>query len=206
PSPPGAQGRFSEDCVTLNIWTPARMANAHLPVLVSLPGGGFVAGSSSLSLYDGERLARENVVVVTINYRLGVLGFLAHPELSKESPQGISGNYALLDMVAALQWIQRNIAAFGGDPRNVTIWGESAGATSVALLMVVPQAAGLFHKAIMNSPWSMYYPVNLLREARGARVSAETRGEAFGSLATLRAKSADDLVQNTLSIAPAATI
>jgi para-nitrobenzyl esterase len=199
--------RMGEDCLTVNLWTPARTASARLPVLVSIPGGGFIAGSSALGLYDGERLARENVVVVTINYRLGVFGFLAHPELSKESPQGISGNYALLDMVAALQWVHRNIAAFGGDPGNVTIWGESAGATAVALLLVVPQAEGLFHKAIMNSPWSMDYPVGRLREARGARVSAETRGETLGTLATLRAKSADELVQITLSsAAPAATI
>jgi len=158
--------RIGEDCLTVNVWTPARTANARLPVLVSIPGGGFIAGSSALGVYDGERLARENVVVVTINYRLAIFGFLAHPELSKESPQGLSGNYGLLDMVAALQWIHRNVAAFGGDPDNVTIWGESAGATAVALLLVVPRAEGLFHKAIMNSPWSMYYPISRLREAR----------------------------------------
>jgi para-nitrobenzyl esterase len=207
PSAALSKDRQGEDCLTLNIWTPAHSANARLPVLFSIPGGGFIAGSSAVSLYDGERLARENVVVVTINYRLGIFGFLAHPQLSRESPQGISGNYTLLDMVAALQWVQRNIASFGGDPGNVTIWGESAGASSVALLMVVPQAAGLFHKAIMNSPWSMYYPISRLREARGARVPAETRGEAVGSLAALRAKSADELMQITLSTAgPAASI
>jgi len=205
PQPTGPKDRMSEDCLTLNIWTPARTANARLPVLVSIPGGGFVAGSSSLSLYDGERLARENVVIVTINYRLGALGFLAHPELSRESAQGISGNYALLDMVAALQWVQRNVAAFGGDPSNVTIWGESAGASAVALLLVVPQSEGLFHKAIMNSPWSMYYPISRLREGRGQRPSAEERGAALGSLASLRAKSTDELLQ-IVSAAPAASI
>ena len=207
PSVALSKDRLGEDCLTVNVWTPARTAKARLPVLVSIPGGGFIAGSSALPLYDGERLARENVVVVSINYRLGIFGFLTHPQLSKESPQGISGNYALLDMVAALQWVHRNIAAFGGDPGNVTIWGESAGATAVALLLVVPQSEGLFHKAIMNSPWSMEYPIGRLREARGARVSAETRGEKLGSLAALRAKSPDELVQITLSsAAPAATI
>ena len=184
--------RIGEDCLTINVWTPARASSARLPVLVSIPGGGFVAGSSSLTLYDGERLARENVIVVSFNYRLGILGFLAHPELSKESSQGISGNYALLDMVAALQWVQRNIAAFGGDPTNVTIWGESAGGSAVALLLVTPQATGLFHKAIMNSAWTMYYPISRLR---GARASAEEQGAALGSIAALRAKSADEMVQ-----------
>jgi para-nitrobenzyl esterase len=140
-------------------------------------------------LYDGERLAREGVVVVSFNYRLGVLGFLAHPELSKESPQAVSGNYALLDILAALQWIQRNVAAFGGDPSNVTIWGESAGASAVSLLMVMPQAQGLFHKAIMNSAWSLYYPIHRLRS------SAEEQGAAMGSLSSLRAKSVEELLQ-----------
>jgi para-nitrobenzyl esterase len=196
--------RIGEDCLTINVWTPAHAANARLPVLVSIFGGGFVAGSGSLSLYDAERLALQDVVVVTFNYRVGIFGFLAHPELSKESPQGTSGNYALLDMVAALQWVQRNIAAFGGDAGNVTIWGESAGGTAVGHLLVVPQAQGLFHKAIMNSPWSMYYPINRLREARGTRPSAEERGAAFGSLAALRAKSADELMQLSMSALPAA--
>ena len=191
PQPAGAapKDRIGEDCLTINVWTPARKANARLPVLVSIPGGGFVAGTSALTLYDGERLAREDVIVVSFNYRLGILGFLAHPELSKESPQAISGNYALLDMLAALQWVQRNIAAFGGDPANVTIWGESAGGAAVGLLLVMPQAEGLFHKAIMNSAWSMYYPVRRLRSA------AEEQGAALGSIASLRAKSVDELVQ-----------
>jgi para-nitrobenzyl esterase len=199
--------RIGEDCLTVNVWTGAHAANAHLPVLVSIPGGGFVAGSSALSIYDAERLAQESMVVVSFNYRMGIFGLLAHPELSQESPQGISGNYALLDMVAALQWVQRNIAAFGGDPANVTLWGESAGGTAVGLLLVVPQAAGLFHKAIMNSPWSMFYPMGRLREARGARSSAESRGAALGSLAALRAKSMDELLELSLrSAAAAATI
>jgi len=209
PQPPAVlpKERIGEDCLTINVWTGARAANARLPVLVSVPGGGFVGGSSALSLYDAERLARENVVVVSFNYRMGIFGFLAHPELSKESPQGISGNYALLDMVAALQWVQRNIAAFGGDPANVTLWGESAGGSAVSLLLVVPQAAGLFHKAIISSPWSMFYPISRLREAQGERSSAESRGAAHGSLATLRAKSMDELLQiSMISVAATVTV
>jgi para-nitrobenzyl esterase len=189
PTSPALKDRFGEDCLTINVWTPARAASARLPVLVSIPGGGFVAGSGGLTLTDGERLARENVVVVSFNYRLGIFGFLAHPELSKESPQGVSGNYALLDMLAALQWVQRNVAAFGGDPTNVTLWGESAGGASVALLLVMPQAKDLFHRAIMNSPWSMYYPVGRVHSA------PEAQGGALGTLAALRAKSADELVR-----------
>jgi len=205
PQPPLAlpKERIGEDCLTVNVWTAAHAANARLPVLVSIPGGGFLGGSSALSLYDAERLARENVVVVGFNYRMGIFGFLAHPELSKESPQGISGNYALLDMVAALQWVQRNIAAFGGDPGNVTLWGESAGGTAVSVLLVVPQAAGLFHKAIISSPWSMFYPISRLREAQGERPSAESRGAALGSVAALRAKSMDELLQISMSSAAA---
>jgi para-nitrobenzyl esterase len=195
PAMAGAKERIGEDCLTINVWTPARTAGARLPVLVSIPGGGFVAGSSALTLTDGERLARENVVVVSFNYRLGIFGFLAHPQLSQESPQAVSGNYALLDMVAALQWVQRNIAALGGDPGDVTIWGESAGGAAVGLLLVVPQAEGLFHKAIMNSAWSMYHPIGRLREGRAGRSSAESQGAALGSIAALRAKSADELLQ-----------
>ena len=206
PQPPVAipKERIGEDCLSINVWTPARSATARLPVLVSIFGGGFVAGSSALTLYDGERLAREDVIVVSFNYRVGIFGFLAHPELSQESPQGISGNYALLDMVAALQWVKRNIAAFGGDPANVTIWGESAGGSAVSLLLVVPEADGLFHKAIMNSPWSMYYPVGHLREARGARPSAEERGAALGTITDLRAKSVDEVMQLAAGSFPAA--
>jgi para-nitrobenzyl esterase len=207
PQPPAAvtKERMGEDCLTVNVWTDARAANARLPVLVSIPGGGFIGGSSALSLYDAERLARKNVVVVSFNYRMGIFGFLAHPQLSKESPQGVSGNYALLDMVAALQWVQRNIAVFGGDPANVTIWGESAGGTAVGLLLVVPQAAGLFHKAILSSPWSLSYPISRLREAQGDRPSAESRGAALGALAALRAKSVDELLQLSMNTVMAAS-
>ena len=121
----------SEDCLFLNVWTPAASAGKKLPVMVWIHGGGFQAGSGSEPRQDGEQLAKLGVVVVNINYRLGVFGFLAHPELTQESGHNASGNYGLLDQVAALRWVQRNIAAFGGDPKNVTIFGESAGSFSV---------------------------------------------------------------------------
>ena len=139
----------SEDCLYLNIWTPA--AGAKLPVMVWIPGGGFTQESASIPLYWGDTLARKGVIVVTINYRVGAFGFFAHPELTKESAHRTSGNYGLLDQIAALQWIQRNIAAFGGDPSRVTIWGQSAGSMSVNLLMASPLAHGLFQRAIGES-------------------------------------------------------
>jgi len=124
----------SEDCLYLNIWTPAKSAHQHLPVIVWIYGGGYINGSASMPLYWGDRLARKGVIVVTIAYRLGPLGFLALPELTRESPQHSSGNYGLMDQIAALQWIQRNIAAFGGDPKCVTIAGQSSGSISVSIL------------------------------------------------------------------------
>ena len=141
----------SEDCLFLNIWVPADHVDAGFPVMVWIHGGGFMFGSSSLPLYDGEALARAGVVVVTVNYRLGLLGFFAHPALTAESPNGASGNQGLHDQVAALQWVRDNIAAFGGDPSNVTIFGESAGSISVCYLAATPLADGLFQKAIGQS-------------------------------------------------------
>jgi para-nitrobenzyl esterase len=141
----------SEDCLFVNVWTPATRANERLPVMVWIHGGGFTAGTPAEKLYDGEWMARKGVVVVSIGYRLGVFGFLAHPELSAEGDRRVSGNYGLLDMIAGLQWVQRNIAAFGGDPRHVTIFGESAGAIAVSQLCASPLAKGLFHAAISQS-------------------------------------------------------
>jgi len=143
--------RQSEDCLYLNVWTPARESSDRLPVMVWIHGGGLTSGSASQPLYDGTRMAKKGVVVVTINYRLGPLGFLAHPELSKESPYGASGNYGILDQIAALKWIQKNIARFGGDPDRVTIFGESAGSRSVCALVASPLAKTLFHRAIGQS-------------------------------------------------------
>jgi para-nitrobenzyl esterase len=143
--------KTSEDCLGLNIWTPANHGNEKLAVMVFLYGGHFTNGSSAPRLYWGDSLARKGVVVVTFNYRLGVMGFLAHPDLSAESPQHVSGNYALLDCIAALAWVKDNIAAFGGDPANVTLFGQSAGAYLASELMASPLAKGLFIRVIAMS-------------------------------------------------------
>lgn len=141
----------SEDCLYLNIWTPARTTNEKIPVFVWIYGGGFSFGMSSDPIFDGRYLAKKGIIVVTIAYRVGQLGFLAHPELSLESPNKVSSNYGLLDQIAALKWIKQNISAFGGDPDKVTIAGESAGGISVSMLAASPVAKGLFHGAISQS-------------------------------------------------------
>ena len=142
----------NEDCLTINVWTAARSLHSHQPVMVFIYGGAFIGGSAAYPLYDGARLAARGVVVVSFNYRVGIFGFLAHPMLSAESPQHTSGNDGLLDQIAALKWVQTNIAAFGGDPTRVTVFGESAGAVSVAVLMTSPLTQGLFSQAILQSP------------------------------------------------------
>lgn len=153
PGPVQASGEqneeFSEDCLYLNVWSPAKSSKDRLPVLVWIYGGGFAMGSSAFN--DGAELARKGVVLVSFNYRVGQMGFFAHPELSAESPAGVSGNYGILDQIAALEWIQDNIAAFGGDPGKVTIFGESAGGISVSMLCASPLAKGLFRGAISQS-------------------------------------------------------
>lgn len=141
----------SEDCLYLNIWSPAKTAKENLPVLVWIYGGGFSFGATSEPVYTGENLAKKGVILVSIAYRVGQLGFLAHPELSAENPQHVSGNYGLLDMIAGLQWIKQNISAFGGNPNKVTIFGESAGGIAVSMLCTSPLAKGLFHGAISQS-------------------------------------------------------
>jgi para-nitrobenzyl esterase len=144
-------GQFSEDCLYLNVWTTAENPDAKLPVMVWIHGGGFNFGCTSLPEYNGPSLAKRGVVVVTVNYRLGPLGFLVHPFLARESVHDVSGNYGLLDQIAALKWVHKNIAAFGGDPDRVTIFGQSAGSRSLTLLMISPLSAGLFHRAIAES-------------------------------------------------------
>lgn len=181
-----AVGHTDEDCLYLNVWTPGLDA-AKRPVMVWIHGGGMTIGSGSSSMYDGSVLARQDVVVVTFNYRLGVLGFLAHPELSAESPDGVSGNYGLLDQIAALRWVRDNIAAFGGDPGNVTIFGESAGAVSVGCLLVAPAAKGLFHRAILESG----APVDVTEPLRDGEHSTEAQG--LDIARRLKAKTAVDL-------------
>jgi len=141
----------SEDCLYLNVWTPATRADERRPVMVWIHGGGFTAGTPPERLYHGEAIARKGVVVVSLAYRLGVFGFLAHPALSAESDMRVSGNYGLLDMIAGLQWVKKNIAAFGGDPGRVTIFGESAGGIAVSQLCASPLAKGLFQAAISQS-------------------------------------------------------
>lgn len=193
----------SEDCLYLNVWTAAKSAGDKLPVMVWIHGGGCTTGSGAMPFYNGEHLARQGVVVVTINYRLGPFGYFAHPLLSKESPHGVSGNYGHLDQIAALEWVRRNIAAFGGDPGRVTIFGESAGAMSVCRLMISPQAKGLFHRAIAQSGGA-HGRNRHLRERRGLLAPMETEGERIAAklecdkaedpLTALRAKSAEELL------------
>jgi para-nitrobenzyl esterase len=196
--------QLSEDCLYLNVWAPA--SADKLPVMVWIYGGGFQGGSASEPRQDGSRLATKGVVVVSMNYRLGVFGFLAHPELTKESANHASGNYGLLDQIAALQWVRRNIAAFGGDPDNVTIFGESAGSFSVSALMASPLTKGLFHKAIGESGAYMAGPTGPLAPKRLA--ASEAKGLTFAqslgadSLAALRAKSAEDVLKAALTGGP----
>jgi para-nitrobenzyl esterase len=198
---------LSEDCLTLNIWTPAKSASDRLPVMVWIHGGGFQAGAGAEPRHDGEAFARNNVLLVTINYRLGVFGFFAHPELTRESPRGASGNYGMLDQVAALEWVRDNIAAFGGDPGNVTIFGESAGSFAVSALMASPRSKGLFHKAIGES--GAYFTegiggglsLNPLAdsEQQGVKLAAALGAE---SLAALRGKSGEEVLKAALKFQP----
>ncbi len=180
-------GAMSEDCLFLNVWAPANAAKA--PVLVWIHGGALTTGSSSEAIYDGARLAGRGIVVVSINYRLGVFGWLAHPELSAQSPLKVSGNYGLLDQIAALRWVKANIGAFGGDPANVTIAGQSAGGLSVMYLMASPDARGLFAKAIAQSAYMISTPE--LREKKFGETPAEDSGMRLQS--KLDAKSIADL-------------
>ncbi|HZE79893.1 MAG TPA: carboxylesterase/lipase family protein [Candidatus Polarisedimenticolia bacterium] len=202
--------RLSEDCLYLNIWTPTESAKDRLPVMVWIHGGGFTRGFSGTSSYNGEVLARKGAIFITINYRLGIFGFFAHPELSAESAHHASGNYALLDQIAALQWVQKNIAAFGGDPNRVTIFGESAGSWAVNALMASPLAKGLFQRAIGESG-GLFSPMKTLAEAEkeGEKLAtgltsapiAEAKADAGQSstpppvLKALRAKSAEELLK-----------
>jgi para-nitrobenzyl esterase len=153
----GAGPAISEDCLYLNVWTPAKTANDKLPVMVWIYGGGFVLGMTGTPAYDGTHLAEKGVVMVSVAYRVGVFGFLADPELSRENG-GASGNYGLEDMIAGLQWVKSNIGRFGGDPSHITIFGESAGGLAVNMLTASPAAKGLFQRAISESGGSMAPP------------------------------------------------
>ena len=190
-------GATKEDCLTLNIWAPHDAK--HAPVFVWIHGGALVKGSSREKFYDGAKLAQRGMVVVSINYRLGVFGYLAHPELSAESKRGVSGNYGLLDQIEALRWIKANIALFGGDTHNVTIAGESAGGLSVMYLLASPDARGLFHKAIAESAYMISTPA--LKESQHGEAAAEAIGTKLAAtlgapnLAALRAMDADKLAE-----------
>lgn len=188
---------MSEDCLYLNVWTPAKSSKERLPVLVYFYGGGFVAGDGSEARYEGESMARKGIVALTVNYRLGVFGFLAHPELTKESPRHASGNYGLLDQNAALRWVQQNIAAFGGDPKKVTIAGESAGSVSVSAQMASPLSKDLIAGAIGESG-SIIGALSAVplaeAEQSGVKFAASV---AANSLAALRAMPAEQLLEAT---------
>jgi para-nitrobenzyl esterase len=198
-------GKFSEDCLYLNVWTTAEKPEKRLPVMVWIHGGAFNFGSASQPEYNGKNLAKKGVVVVTINYRLGPLGFLVHPLLSKESAHGTSGNYGLLDQIAALKWVQKNIAAFGGNPDRVTIFGQSAGSRSVSLLMMSPLSAGLFHRAIAESGGPIIGSEYLNPVFNGNMANVSRMGQKLASklgcdkaedvLAAMRAKSTQELVE-----------
>ncbi|WP_158822678.1 carboxylesterase/lipase family protein [Granulicella sp. S156] len=188
-----AQLPISEDCLYLNVWTPEIKTKEPKAVLLWIHGGGFVEGAASPAMYNGEQLARMGIVVVSINYRLGIMGFFAHPELTQESAHHASGNYGLLDIVAALQWTQKNIRAFGGDPARVTIAGQSAGGTAEELLTASPLAKGLFRAAIIESGATLSDPTG------GSLAEAEQQGTQFAvsikkpTLKELRGLSAEDL-------------
>ncbi|MGI9073679.1 MAG: carboxylesterase/lipase family protein [Bryobacteraceae bacterium] len=189
----------SEDCLYLNVWTPATSAEGRLPVMVWIYGGGFQAGSASEPRQDGENLAKKGVVVVSLNYRLGIFGFFSHPELTKESPHYASGNYGLLDQVAALEWVHKNIAGFGGDPENVTIFGESAGSISVSAQMASPLSRGLLKQAIGQSG-GVFMLTPRLPSVSETQQTGDRFARSLGAstLKALRAMPADELLNGVL--------
>ncbi len=195
PMPASRAGTVSEDCLFLNVWSPAAAPPGALPVMVWLHGGGFVGGSGAETRCDGTALAQQGVVVVSLNYRTGLFGFLAHPGLSAESPQRSSGNYGLLDQLAALAWVRDSIGAFGGDPSRVTVFGVSAGSASISLLLTSPAAEGLFHQAILHSPGAGR-PLAGLDDAERAGLALGGRIDA------LRALTATELFALTPRLSP----
>ena len=187
----------SEDCLFLNVWTAAASSSDRRPVMLWIHPGGYQTGSGSTPGFNGEALAKKGVVLVTINYRLGVFGFFSHPELTKESEHHASGNYALMDQAAALQWVQKNIAAFGGDPKRVTVFGDSAGSSSIANLMASPRAKGLFQRAIGESGAWMGLSLTPARTLADAEQAGQKIAESLhaSTLQELRARPAEDLLK-----------
>ncbi|HTW37170.1 MAG TPA: carboxylesterase family protein [Steroidobacteraceae bacterium] len=194
---------LAEDCLYLNVWRPARAAARALPVMVWIYGGGFVNGGTSPAVYDGSPFARDGIVLVSFNYRLGNFGFFAHPALSAEQRAGVLGNYGLLDQIAALEWVQRNITAFGGDPRNVTVFGESAGGMSVHVLLTSPLAQGLFQRAIIESGGGRPDLLRM-RPLSGSANAAEAVGVALAKRFGIEGQGADALAR--LRAIPAAEL
>jgi len=187
---------LSEDCLYLNVWTGAASASERRPVMVYFFGGAFTEGAGSVPLYDGDALAQKGAVVVTMNYRLGPYGFFVHPALTAESPHNASGNYGLMDMLASLRWVQRNIAAFGGDPGKVTVFGQSAGAMAIASLVASPEAKGLMHRAISQSgSWLGLGPTPAMRtRAEAEAVGLKAANDAgITTVEQLRAMPAEDV-------------
>ena len=201
PNEGGASGATSEDCLFLNVWAPARAvgASSKTPVMVWIHGGANVLGAGSLGAYDGSAFVRDGVILVSINYRLGALGFFAHPAITKAAgPNEPLAGYGVMDQIAALQWVKRNIAAFGGDPGNVTVFGESAGGEDVLALMASPLARGLFAKAIVESGGGWFPPTPLAkREEQGVALVTKAGAPADATLAQIRALPADALVKST---------
>lgn len=195
PNPTYRAPGMGEDCLTINVWTPARDATEKLPVLVWLYGGSYVRGSSSDPRADGESFARKGVVYVSFNYRAGLFGFLSHPALSAESEHGTSGNQGLLDAVAAFRWIRENIASFGGDPGRVTVFGVSAGAATISLLIASPLMAGLCDGAILQSPGAF-------RPLFGLDVAEEAGLKLGSDLAAMRAMTAEEVFARTPDFTP----
>ena len=205
----GDPGPTSEDCLFLNVWTPRPEPGARLPVMVWIHGGAFVIGAGSQSLYDGTALARRGAVVVTFNYRLGALGFFSHPALDRAEPNG-PVNFGLLDQIEALRWVQANIAAFGGDPQNVTVFGQSAGAQSVLALFVSPLASGLFQRGIAQSAYGIPSHTRAKAQAAGVGIaSAAGLGGADATALQLRAIPADrfaELAKGKLTLSPSLVV
>jgi para-nitrobenzyl esterase len=195
PNAKGKASTASEDCLYINVWTGALAANEKRPVFVWTYGGGFTGGSGSEGRYDGSSLAKKGAVVVTYNYRLGTFGWFAHPELAKESGKNASGNYGMMDFVAALKWVQKNIAAFGGDPGKITIGGESAGSLLVADLVSSPEGKGLFQRAIGQSGAYMGLSISKMR-TRAQAEEAGTKAAGTNALVQLRAMSTEEIGQN----------
>ncbi|HKJ72497.1 MAG TPA: carboxylesterase family protein [Alphaproteobacteria bacterium] len=196
PAPTGTDDnkgpKTSEDCLFVNVWTPEDAKGKNLPVMLWVHGGAYILGSGSLPMYEGTGFAKSGVVLVTINYRLGNLGFFAHPAIDGQDPNGEHGNYAFMDQKAALKWVQNNIAKFGGDPNNVTLFGQSAGGASVGYLLTMPSAKGLYQKVIMESG-SIRSAVRPLKDSSGGEKSAEEMGQEMAKALGLDNPSAEDL-------------